>query len=420
MTSLPARKPRILWASVNCILDTTSGASMSIREMLLQLVSRGYEVSVLGATAFDHPRGIVKLREYWDAIQAKKDQVVNIHDGPLTHRLVVTKSTDRLQITAEEENVWWSFYCDALDKFKPDLVYYYGGYTLDFLVAAEARDRNIPVVAYLANGKYKGNRWCRDVDLVITNSQANVDMYYQKEGIRAISVGSFVNPFFAISPVHARERLLFVNPLVEKGAGIVIQLAVILEKKRPDIIFEVVESRDNWNDLVKRITHMIGNPKESLSNVVVTPNTDDMRPIYSRARMLLAPSLWWESAGRVLAEAMVNGIPAVITDRGGMAEMVQNAAIRLHLPPECYEQPYNKLPKLNALDSLIDLLIRVYDDSDFYDNLVAKAHLVGQSVHRLESKTQRLINAITPLLEKKAGDQNPKVILKQIHRQGIS
>ena len=32
------RKPRLLWANAFCLLDTSSGASMSVRQMLLQLV----------------------------------------------------------------------------------------------------------------------------------------------------------------------------------------------------------------------------------------------------------------------------------------------------------------------------------------------------------------------------------------------
>jgi hypothetical protein len=55
------RKPRILWANPFCLLDTSSGASMTVRQMLLQLVARGYEVQVLGATVFDSPKGMGRL-----------------------------------------------------------------------------------------------------------------------------------------------------------------------------------------------------------------------------------------------------------------------------------------------------------------------------------------------------------------------
>lgn len=38
------RKPRLLWASAYCLLDTCSGTSMATREMLRQRVAHGYEV----------------------------------------------------------------------------------------------------------------------------------------------------------------------------------------------------------------------------------------------------------------------------------------------------------------------------------------------------------------------------------------
>lgn len=62
-TAAKPRKPRLLWANVYCLLDTSSGASMAVREMLLQLARRGYEIAVLGATVFDNPRGITRLQD---------------------------------------------------------------------------------------------------------------------------------------------------------------------------------------------------------------------------------------------------------------------------------------------------------------------------------------------------------------------
>jgi hypothetical protein len=45
---MPVPKMKILWASVFSLLDTSSGAAIAIREMLMQLVHRGHEVDILG------------------------------------------------------------------------------------------------------------------------------------------------------------------------------------------------------------------------------------------------------------------------------------------------------------------------------------------------------------------------------------
>jgi glycosyltransferase involved in cell wall biosynthesis len=404
----PPRKPRLLWANAYCLLDTSSGANMAVLEMLRQLLRHGYEIEIVGATVFDHERGALRLRAHWEKVQACLGGVIEIRDGDLLHRLAVTASTHRPQMTCAEEALWFQLYQRALDDFKPDLVFYYGGQVLDMLIPVEAHARGVPVAAYLANGNFTGTRWCRDVDLILTDSQASADMYADTQGYRVRPVGAFIDPAPVLAANNTRERVLFINPSREKGVGVVIQLALLLERRRPDIVFEVVESRGNWQEMLEQTTAALGNQRAALANVVVTPNTDDMRPVYGRARLLLAPSLWWESSGRVLAEAMLNGIPAIVTDRAGMPEMIQDGGIRLQLPPECHVAPYTRLPELPAVAALADAIVALFDDADLYADYVARAYRVGQSLHGLEASTQRLLAAFQPLIERRAGDGPPQ------------
>lgn len=409
------RKPRLLWANPFCLLDTSSGASMAVREMLLQLVAQGWEVSVLGATIFDADKGTLRLRPHWSTFEARHNSIVTVNDGPLVHRLLATRSIVRQQMTAQEEGTWYTAYLKLLETFKPDLVYFYGGQTLDMLIPDEAHARGIPVAAYLANGNYQATRWCRDVDLIITDSQATSDMYAERQGFRAVPVGAFIDPAPVLASQHSRQHVLLVNPSLAKGAGIVIQLALQLEKCRPDITFEVVESRGNWHQLVRQISSALGEPRESLRNVIVTPNTTDMRPIYGRARLLLAPSLWWESFGRVAAEAMMNGIPALVSNRGGLPEVIGNGGLKVDFPADCYEAPYTKLPSPELLQPLIACIERFHDDPAFYQRYAERALQQGQH-HRIEVSTQRLLDAFAPLIAQRAGDRDPAATLRG-HKQ---
>ena len=177
---------------------------MAIREMLIQLVHQGYEVMIVGATIFDAENGTYKLKEHWQIIQEKHNEVIKVNDGVLTHHLVATKSIVRNQMTTQEEGTWYGLYTKALNEFKPDLVYFYGGQTLDMLIPDEARARGIPNAAYLANGNYKGTRWCRDVDVVITDSQATADFYKAQDGYTPIPVGAFIDQ---IGRASCRERV---------------------------------------------------------------------------------------------------------------------------------------------------------------------------------------------------------------------
>lgn len=413
------RRPRLLWANVYCLLDTSNGASMAVRQMLLQLVAQGYEVCVVGATVFDHERGTAGLRAQWPEVQARRGALVSLADGPLEHRLYVTASTQRALMTNGEEGAWFTLYQQALEQHRPDVVFYYGGQPLDFLISAEARARGIPAVFYLANGSYTRSRWCRDVDLVLTDSQATADLYSRRQGVRPVAVGAFVDPAQVVAQQHSPERILFVNPTLEKGVAVVIRLAMLLERRRPDMVFEVVESRGAWADMLRLVSSAIGQPREALDNVVVTPNTGDMRPVYARARLLLAPSLWWESGARVLVEAMLNGIPAVITDNGGMPEMVQGGGIILRLDAACHEKPYARVPADEALEPLLQCLQALFDDEAQYAELAARARLVGRTQHRLDISTQRLLRALQPLVALRAGDADPGDAMRRCHRHGL-
>jgi glycosyltransferase involved in cell wall biosynthesis len=397
------RKPRLLWANVYCLLDTSSGASMAVREMLRQLVAHGYLVEVVGAMVFDHERGTTRLQSQCAAVRGSKGGVINIQDGPLRHQLVVTASTQREQMTSKEEGTWFHLYQTVLDEFRPDVVFYYGGQVLDRLIPAEAKARGIPTAAYLANSSYAGKSWCRDVDLLLTNSQASAEMYARTQGYQSVILGAFIDPADVVAAQHTREHVLYINPSIEKGVGILIQLALLLETRRPDIVFEVVESRGNWQAVLGQVSQAMGSPRQTLSNVVITPNTTDMRPVYGRARLLLAPTLCWESSGRVLAEAMLNGIPAIVSNRGGMPEMIQDGGMKLQLPATCYEAPYTALPVLELLEPLVATIIRLHDDAHLYAHYVVRAYRVGQTLHGLDISTRGLMEALQPLVEMRAG-----------------
>lgn len=397
---------RLLWANVYCLLDSSSGASMAVRQMLRQLQLAGWAVDVLGATVFDHECGTAGLQGHWDFLHKRRGQVVNLQDGGLQHRLLVTGSTQRGEMNNQEEGAWFSLYQQALEQQRPDAVYYYGGQPFDYLIASEARRRGIPVVFYLANGNYTQSRWCQDVDLILTDSQATADLYRERLNIPVTPVGAFIDPAQVVAAERKPERLLFVNPVPQKGALWVARLALWLKDQRPDMVLEVVESRGRWTDTVRAVTQALGLQADAFDHVRVTPNTPDMRPIYARAKLLLALSLGWESAGRVLAEAMLNGIPCICTNQGGMPEMVDDAGILLNLPTKYYQSPYHALPSEAEIDQLGQCLAGLWDDEARYNDLSQKAWRVGQQRHSLQASTARLLSALEALLAAQ-GPKNP-------------
>lgn len=406
------RKPRILWANLYCLLDTSSGASISIRQMLIQLAKQGFEIQILGATIFDSEKGATLVKSNWQHI---KDPIFCVQDGILLHYMVRTENFIRSKMNAEEENIWFNTYRKKLDSFKPDLVWFYGGLPLDMLISYEARIRGIPSVAYLANGNYAGIRWCQDVDLILTDTKSTSEKYKKKYGIHPIPIGKFIDPQKVISPTKESSYLTFINPSLEKGAAIIVRLAMILEERRPDIQFEVVESRGNWQALVNALCKQMGKEETVLANVKITPNTKNMASVYSRSKLLLAPSLWWESGARVLAEALMNHIPVITTDYGGNAEMIQDAGIIIKFPRHFHQAPYHYIPSEEQLKPIIYYIEKFYDDNNFYQEYVDKAKKVSAK-YDLNKSTKYLLNVLYPLLLKNAGNQDFNLKLKKRHK----
>ena len=108
------------------------------------------------------------------------------------------------------------------------------------------------------------------------------------------------------------DAVLMVNPSVEKGVETFFRLAAA----RPAIPFLAVESwtvTDTWRTVLM-------NRARALGNVELWPAVEDMREALVRARLVLMPSIYEETFGRVVAEAQVSGIPALVSDRGALPE----------------------------------------------------------------------------------------------------
>jgi glycosyltransferase involved in cell wall biosynthesis len=101
----------------------------------------------------------------------------------------------------------------------------------------------------------------------------------------------------------------------------------------------------------------------------------------------------------VIAEAHMNGIPTIATNRGGLPEATGQGGLLLDFPPECYNPPYQKIPTDNYLKNLMNLIINIHDDAAFYDDLQRKAFNEGRAesirkkANALEKKFQTLLRS---------------------------
>ena len=141
----------------------------------------------------------------------------------------------------------------------------------------------------------------------------------------------------------------------------------------------------------------MGKERESLSNVILIENTNNMKNIYSRARLLLMPSFGFESAGRVVAEAQLNGIPVIGSSSGGIPEMIGKGGIVIDFPKEFYKKPYITLAHTAILKKVASVILRFYNDKEYYEEYTKEALQQADTYHNIDNNTKKLIEAIHTL-----------------------
>jgi glycosyltransferase involved in cell wall biosynthesis len=148
---------------------------------------------------------------------------------------------------------------------------------------------------------------------LLANSAFTASRIAQRTGAEPDVIVPLIDRAFYQAP-RRPSRVLFVNTRPRKGLEIAFRLA----ESRPDAPFDFVKS---WI-LTPSETAEMARRAAAAGNITLHAPTNDMRPLYSRARLLLAPSQWEETWGRVATEAQINGIPVLASDRGGLPEAV--------------------------------------------------------------------------------------------------
>ena len=95
------------------------------------------------------------------------------------------------------------------------------------------------------------------------------------------------------------------------------------------------------------------------------------RGLSARNRVVLMPSLWRESFGRVAAEALLNGIPVLASRRGALPEVLRDAGFLFDVP-ERYTPHTRLVPTPEEVAPWVETVIRLWDDRAFYEQESAR------------------------------------------------
>jgi glycosyltransferase involved in cell wall biosynthesis len=238
----------------------------------------------------------------------------------------------------------------VVKKEKPDVVVIKSG---DLVRIADAvKAIGVPLVIqlhdvefHLHNGDFNklGKFTC------IANSHFTAQKYKQAYGVEPYVVYPFIlaEKYRTFS---TRENVTFINPHPQKGIDVALRVA----EKCPHIPFAFVEG---W-PLTPEYKAKLLNTLIQFPNITLHPATDDMKQVYGKCRILLAPSRWEEAYGRVVSEAQMSGIPVIASNRGGLPESVGTGGILLD--PD-------------ATEEWVIAINRLWHDETYYESISAMA-----------------------------------------------
>lgn len=394
--------PKILWISPYSLHDLSSGASIHCKTVLEGLVKRGFEVMSCASFIFDVPTGARLFNNLQETLAKSNKKVFELDDQGIHYIYTRCSSTYEHEQTLDDMDLFFNVFCEVLDRFRPDFVMAFGTSMVSMTCFAEAKRRGIYTIYPVLNGNH-GNYSFPDIDIILTDSRASEKLYYVRDRIRMIPTSEIFETEKIIAPTHEPKYITFVNPSFEKGLSIFARIAKWAGEKHPELRFLVVNSRGNFAENVQYL-HTKGNKDEhpfkpeDFNNIDMTPSTNNMRSVYGVTRMLIAPSLWWESWGRVATEAVLNNIPVLSTTSGGLPEASAGAGICIYPPQHCVDDNLS-IPDDEEMQPWFDAFERLLTE-DMSDKFKAAAETLS-----IDKSLDKVVEILKPYIERRERDR---------------
>jgi glycosyltransferase involved in cell wall biosynthesis len=248
----------------------------------------------------------------------------------------------------------------------------------------------------LRNANYLKQGFFDGFDGVLTPSRYLTGFYRDSLGLDSTPLPSPLEMEDVLTEERDPIFVTVVNPSPEKGVMVVARIAEELGRRRPDIDIMIIEARGSAGHLV-RAGLVGGFDLRRHGSILVSPPVPLPRDIYAGARVLLAPSVGPDAAPRVVAEALLNGVPPIVSDRGGLPESCNGAGFVAPIPPEI--NPATPVPvSLEVVEPWVERIARLQDDEEFYAQESARALEAG-AIYRPENLTPRYVEYFQRILE---------------------
>ncbi len=209
---------------------------------------------------------------------------------------------------------------ETLKSFSPDVVLFEGRHDLLKFVLELAPRRTFflahtQAILPFGPGVFAPNeafaQLLRRVPGVIAVSEYIRKFLQEHGGVssRMVRFPTFgTGPFENLGRFDGPGAVTLVNPCEIKGISIFLELA----RRFPKHPFIAVPT---WGTSQPDLKALRAQP-----NVKLVPPSPDIDDILRRTKVLIAPSLWQETFGNVVVEAMLRGIPTMASNVGGLPE----------------------------------------------------------------------------------------------------
>lgn len=389
---------RFLLINNHCISDPTAGVTQSLRTIVEWLADAGHAGHVLTTARFESRVGFTidqHLKQQGaampDGARARGSKrkggkprdagrpVVRYAVGQVPVTLLMTRHNDETRPDRAEAAQFLALVDRLIDELAPDQLIACNGHPMIFEAMARARARGITTAFAVRGFGYYEPRYFEHVDYAFTCSQFLTDLYRERVGLISTPLEPPIDWSTVVAPADAREFVTFVNPAPHKGLWLFARLADMLGSRRPDIPILVVQSGQSGGAL-NAIPDLDFTKYPQIMAAPAVPTPADY---FALTRILLAPSVWEEPFGRVAAEAMINGVPAIVGDRGSLPHVVggdfSQGGGGLVLPiPDWMTYETKRLPSENEIEPWFDAVCRVWDDPALYESIASRARGIAE------------------------------------------
>lgn len=398
---------RILLAVHNYYNDPITGAMHVLRTAMKWLAEAGHSCRVLCTVRMDTSADLRPL-DHLAKLGIKPRRVGGGREGSHTNPawrytvdgVDVTMLQTRHNLAKKPDPPETRWFLNTLDEMirsePPDVVVGYGIHPVIPAAFKAARAAGAATVVRVANKGQELRGYYKDVDRVITCSGYLSGYYRDVIGLISTPIAPAMDWSQIVAPTESRAFLTFVNPLRRKGAGVFARVADMLGSRRPDIPILVVQSAGS----ASMLNSIPGIDFAKYPQIMAAPAVDMPAEFLALTKLLMVPSVWPEPFGRVAAEAMINGIPPLVSDRGALAGLVGGDASAggggrvLGIPGWMDEHSAKIVSEPEALP-WVDAVCDLWDNTEAYRQLSDRARAIAEDRYSERTLRPQYIDAIT-------------------------